>query len=551
MRVELRAVAGGLEHEARDVARWDLASRNPFRASRLMKPGDSQDASAVEIGADVATVRRGCSGEHPLFVRKAGETLAVGDRVADLIGKDKSPIDLRAAYQFIYLEYPGNGRTLFEGVGELLNGQTLKATGVKSTVEVATEDRFILPSDECQGEEAQLAGQLRERITSAHQKRVTASNGVLLSGGIDSQVMAITLTRDLALRGTFGATFSVAGAAEDESEDARRVAEQLGMEWVHVTVDPKREIDWESLITANNPYIGSIAMKALLEKLGPDAECTLFAGQDTRLHTPGLVARDRLLWSFYRVPGAGRVAALIGEGLSAVLGPGQSFVQRAAALFAHSSSFEEFLAQRHFHVRRVAFNGADESLALGVDDIVQELEGITPANKRAAYNRIVKANWRRQYLFDMGYMVENCESGGRQCALPFYDRELVEFAARLPFDLVTQATPGRAGHSSRRVRVNKYLLRKAYAADLDSHLIFRDKAVCKTNYLFFNGALRGVIDAFCNEREVAGSREGRTLHLPEIQELCRVKRGEWTLADNWLGNLAFNAIVVWSLLRRT
>lgn len=542
---------GAFQLQTLDASRWRVESERPLRIVQHGLSLPEADRSVVEISdAGELTVKRGCSGEQPVYVHRAGETIQVSDRVREIVVEPPS-VDIEACYQFIYFEYPWRERTLHAGIVEVLNGEALTfKAGVAGT---ARQDGFSLPSEETAGDPKHLASHLRQHIAHAHACRIGRSNGVLLSGGIDSQVMAVTLLRDLNLQDTFGVTFSVAGAAEDESNDARRVAQQLQMEWVHVQVDPAREVDWSAITVANNPYIGAIAMRAVLDRLGPESGGVLFAGQDTRLHTPAVGMRDRLLWQLYRLPGAGKAAAQVGQlarRTTAKSAP-WSFAHRVAELFAHSPTLEDFLAHRYFHMRRVAFNDGDPAMHRGLSQLAGELRGVSAEAPRALYNRVVAANWRRQYLFDIGHMVDSCLTGGRQAALPFYDYGLASFSARLPFRMAAKTTAGRAGHSSKRVKVNKYLLRMAYERDLDRDLIFRDKAVCKTNYLFFNGALRGLLNEFGHDMTLDEHEWARVLHLPELQRLSKQRDGAWTVADNWLCNIIFNALVAWSMMRKT
>jgi asparagine synthase (glutamine-hydrolysing) len=558
MHLEVELLDGSTATKVADFARWHITaepdSLSAFRSRRIgMNVG--LDESRVDVNAHRVTVHRGFSGEHPLYYGTNGQSVLVSDRSNWMADRLRSRLDLKACYEFIYFEYPGKERTLFESVKEVMNGQTLTFDGTaERRISIATEDGFALPTQELVGLNGhQLVTALRDRIRHAHGVRASTVNGVLLSGGIDSQVMAITLVRDLGLANTFAATFSVSGASQNESQVARRVATKLGMEWIHVEVDPNEEVDWPSLLGANSPYIGGIAMRALMacvsQSVGLDS--TLFAGQDTRLHTPALSKRDLLLWrTIYRHKTLSALSAACAKAMEQHLPPGDesSYGKRALRLLASSPSFADFLANRYFHVRRFSFNEDSPLFREIYSDILAELYDVDTGDKRKTYNRIVGNNWRRQYLFDIGHMVTSCENSLARCALPFYDAELSIFAAQLPFDLAIKTTKGRAAYSSRTVAVNKFLLRKAYESELDFDLVFRDKAVALTNYMFFNGSLRDVLWRFCQDRSLTQSPEGVALHLPEIQSMCRARHSRWRPEDNWLCNIAFNALVVWKLM---
>jgi asparagine synthase (glutamine-hydrolysing) len=543
-----------------EYSRWSTSdSSDDFMAFRGKDVGfkltQGTDDSVIKINSNELSISRGFSGEDPIYYSTIDDFLIISDRISKVNDRVKSPLSVYACYEYIYFEYPGKPRTLFSEIKEVLNGQTLSfSLSLFNELQISVSDRFSIQKNEVKSSDEQtVTKQLREHIVHAHASRVGSANGVLLSGGIDSQVMSITLMRDLGLTNTFGATFSVAGAPQNESGDAKKVATQLGMNWISAEVDPNKEFDWNSLIRNNNPYLGSISIGRLLDdlKIQDGTNTVLFAGQDTRLHTPALGSKDQLLWNtVLRRDAFLKFTAFGANFLRSTITKKRklSFIDRALDLFSHSTTFSEFLTNRYFHARRFEFN-ADNSIFRSIfSAIATDLSGLSSANKRNAYNRVVEVNWRRQYLFDIGYMVESCEKGSLRCAMPFYDHELSKFSSGLSFDLATKMSKGRSGHSSSFTKVNKYVLRKAYERELDADLIFREKAVCATNYLFFNGVLKELLEKFCQDLDRVHSREGVALQLPQIQEICRQKKNRWQQNDNWICNVVFNALVVWSLM---
>lgn len=527
----------------------------------IRKIGDGQndlgndDSSYIRINQQNVEIKRGFSGEHPIFYAISKNIIIISDCAALIADKLDASLSLIACYEFIYFEYPGPGRTLYENVNAVLNGQHLIVeTSTANYIRVTSVDSFSLPeSEEDFVDEKRLAVKLREHITAAHAERCGELNGILLSGGIDSQVMSIALSRDLGLKDTFAATFSVSGAKQNEANDARRVAEQLGMQWFPVEIDPESEFDWSEVLRVNSPYIGALSMRQFLSQLQltEQDKIVLFAGQDTRLHTPSLGQQDLWLWKyFYRFKKFAAAAAWCAqESGKMVKGLNESaYLKRLLQLFAYSPSFQTFLVNRYFHVRRFDFNNRDITFSKIFSEIMTSLGNPIPLQTRSAYNRVVRANWRRQYLFDIGHMVGACESSSLNCALPFYDSSLSQFSAKIPFSLATKMSIGRAGHAQKKIKVNKYLLRQAYKDDLDPSLIYRDKAVCLTNYLFLNGSLRSLLNRFFSDTSLVYSPMGISLHFPDLQRVCKAYDGRWAENDNWLCNIIFNALVVWSLM---
>lgn len=544
-----------------DLGEWNTNDKEPSKFKLNLTRGEKlpkADISHINIDSNKIIISRGASGEHPIFYTTIGDVVLISNSAARIANLVEAKISIIACYEFIYFEYPGPGRTLFEGVFQVLNGQNIEICKNKEReLEVKIQDSFTLPTIEYENviSNDELARKLREEITRAHAARVSNSNTVLLSGGIDSQVMAIALSRDLGLQNILTATFAVKGADQNESSDAAHVAKQLGLEWLLVEVDPNIDIDFDELTQLNSPYIGSIAMQQLLPRISSSrlSSETLFAGQDTRLHTPALGVHDKWIWNtLFRSTILPSMSAKISEfGLSKFAKTDENrFIYRLLKLFAESPNFASFLANRYFHVRRFFFNENSREFSRAFSNIYEELRQADPREPRATYNRIVSSNWRRQYLFDIGHMVGSANKSSLSCALPFYDKSLSDFSAIIPFSVATKLTVGRAGHSDRKIKVNKYVLREAYKNDLDHSMIYRDKAVCATNYLFFNGCLREIIGQFIEDAEIPNSHAGRILHMVEIQNICKEKDGNWKAKDNWIANVVFNAIIVWRTLKK-
>jgi hypothetical protein len=547
--------------EVEDLGNWRESHQKSENIALNWTKGNENntaDSNHISLNPNKLVIARGSSGEHPLFYTITHKTAIISDSVARIAELINAKASITACYEFIYLEYPGPSRTLFEGISQVLNGQAIEISfGNNCEIEQQSHDSFSVPTTEYEGtiSETALANSLRSKIVESHTTRTGRSNTVLLSGGIDSQVMAITLRRDLGLQNVLAATFSVEGSEQDESNDAAQVANQLGLEWLHLKIDPNRDIDIDAIAHLNSPYIGAIAMQQFLPKIqaGRSSGETLFAGQDTRLHTPALGAYDKWIWStLYETRILSKASAKFAT-LSLATFPNReknNFFNRLLLLFAESPDFTSFLANRYFHIRRFPFNRGSTEFSEAVGEIHKEMGELNPQEPRKSYNRVVECNWRRQYLFDIGHMVGSAQKHGLNCTLPFYDHDLSSFSARIPFSVATKLTAGRAGHNERKIKVNKYLLREAYKSDLDHSLIYRDKAVCATNHLFLNGCMRGIIVEFINDTQVVNSTAGHILHMPEIREICKQKDGRWEARDNWIANVVFNTLIVWRLIMK-
>jgi asparagine synthase (glutamine-hydrolysing) len=511
----------------------------------------------IEVNQVSVVISRSSSAEIPLFYGVVGSFLYLSDSIYELQEKLKKSLDIDVAYEYIYSQFLPKEKTLFEGLCQLLNNQKLFFSFIDGKVVKRVEDNFSLPMEEMNdSDEKSISLKLREEIAQAHKKRIGANNALFLSGGLDSQVMAITLSKDLELGSSVqGLHFHVKGAAQTELDDAKKTAMNLGIGFTAVEVDPYERIDFQSLSRMNAPYIGSVSIDNLLRKASLDAGTTVFTGQDTRLHTPSLKKIDeRLLSLLYSNPilGAGlsHAAKFLLKSRNALTTNYDSNFYRKLSFFAFSGKEEQYLVNRFFHVTNLPFHSRQKQLEL-IARISGELTNIDLSNKRSLFNTLVKGLWRRQFLYDVNYMQSNAHQHGLILASPFYDAHLAEFSARLPFDLASKITKGRAGHGVDEVSVNKYLLRQAYKGELDNSLIFRDKAVCLTAHMFFNGGLRDILEDFINDKELVRDDRAKQLYLDEIQKLCKIKHGIWQEQDHWLMMVVFNALVVYRFLRES
>lgn len=513
------------------------------------------DCSEISIQPDRIRISRGRSGEQPIFFWKGSDRLVVGSDANEIANSTAEKLDALSAYSFIYFEYPGPGRSLFHEVRQLMNGETLEVDLKNSSLSIPEiRDDFELPSVELPNHDPeQLAQSLRDHITRAHERRVGSDPLILLSGGVDSQVMSVAMVRDLGLSNVAAATFFVEGAGSTEVEDARQVAENLGLDWQPIGVEPNTPIDLSEIAETGFPYFGQAIFDRVYSQLGRTSGSTVLSGQDTRLHTPALGSIDLKLWRYLfsnpTLPSVARMAGMIG--MPFVKGRDLSnLTRRKIEMLSQSGHFKSFVQHRYFKSRQFGFNRSAPLFEILENEIQASLQGIDPRHPRSAYNQIVRTNWRWQYAFDIGYCVEAGQRHGLNVKLPFYDSELSDLSASLPFDLTTKIVEGRAGHGQTPVRVNKYLLRLAYKGELDDSLIFRDKAVCPTNYMFMNGGLKDALSSFIHDRTMRDSDLAHILHLPELRDIAASRHGKWREEDNWICNLLINAMIVWHHIQK-
>ena len=509
----------------------------------------------IKIENDTLILQRNDSAEVPLFYFVRGHQIWISDSVYELQEQLKQPIHIDSAYAYLYSQFLPKESTLFQGIYQVLNNQSIDITYQHPDLVINSTDLFSLPMTEFQGmSEKQLTDGLREEIKEAHATRLGSSNALFLSGGLDSQVMAITLSKDLALGSNVSALhFSVKNARQTEVKEAELTAKTLNLPFHTVEIDSKKDINFDQLLKMNAPYLGAVSIHQLLENTHLEEKTTIFAGQDTRLHTPSLEAIDENILALYKLPGFGTSISYAAKaGLTIKQAIHENFdsrLYRKLSFFSDTNSSKKYLANRFFHIAHLPFQDKQRMTNLR-DDIVHDFAHLEIKNKRELFNTVAKQLWRRQFIYDINYMSHTTNNQGYKVAMPFYDEKLAHYSAQLPFHLASKVTRGRAGHGEKETSVNKYLLRKAYDGELDDSLVYRDKAVCLTAHMFFNGGLLGELESFISASWLKDNEVAQALHLIDLQTLCARKQGNWLESDHWLMMTVFNALIVFNHLRR-
>lgn len=86
-------------------------------------------------------------------------------------------------------------------------------------------------------------------------------------------------------------------------------------------------------------------------------------------------------------------------------------------------------------------------------------------------------------------MVDMAHNRGVTTVLPFYEQRFNQFASTIPWKLANKTMAGLDGFSNKPVRVNKYVLRKAFEKELPWNIMVRAKAVSLSSHLMMNGVL--------------------------------------------------------------
>lgn len=510
-----------------ELERWARS----VRSGALYEPNGEYALVAVLVEDRKVVLSRDWSGAGGLFYSIEKGRLIVGTSVYEVLtAREQRRFSALSCAEYLAFEYVSEPNTLFEDIFVVPRGKTVT---VEAGGRVTVTGCNRLAPERVDVEE--VYGGLRQNIVDAHAKRVTNNNGIYLSGGIDSSVMAITLKRDLGLQDLTAISFATANAEYDETGDARSVAAQLNIPFERVEVDPNQAVDLHALLGKSNfPYPGLLYLQATahrMEAIGLTG-INIFAGQDTRLHTPHYNSVDRMaLHHLLNYPVLRKAVALAGGSLKSLSGNGRN--RRGMLRLELMQDLSAYVAKHFFHYHKaspVSQSTTGQQLIRALGEVIDNNVDFTEGS-REVFNDIVQVAWDRQYTSDIAYMLGGTRSFGNLCSMPFYDRKLSNFSAGIPMPLALKTTSGRAGHGAAKKMVNKFVLREAYKGDLTSEMIFRDKAVCVTNHLYLNGCLKAYVSDYFERPVFLQGEIGHRLGLKSLFDKGLQKNGLWQVNE--------------------
>ncbi len=418
-----------------------------------------------------------------------------------------------AAFQFVRFEYITDPLTIVQDVYKVPS-----ANIIKLSTDLSVELIECSPKLSAQKESTQSINDFKESVYDAHKNRIsTASmNTLLLSGGVDSCTSAIVLKDILDPNMLQCFNFSTKDAEQDEYPDAKHTADYLGLKLERVIVDPYKETDLKNLVHKSNFfYSGAIDIAAMAEQIGEPTN--FFACQDTRLHTPALNALDKFIFS--SKPFTRKIFSSSMKLLPS-LGNSQSIVNKVIERGRLADDLASYTYKLFFHQHNIELGNytADTIFNTELKQRLQDTLANSNASSREIYNRIVELAWHGQYSDDIQYLTSTTAIYDSPCQMPWYDADLAMLSAKLPMKEATKFVKGRAGHSSKPKRVNKYLLRHAFQGQLPNSILYRDKAVCVTNHLYLKGCYKPYIEEMNINSKLFNTQAGAELNLSRLFE---------------------------------
>jgi asparagine synthase (glutamine-hydrolysing) len=409
------------------------------------------------------TLCRDRFGEKPLFYGWCGQDLLFASELKALaVHPDWLPsLDRSALTSFMRYSYVPAPHTIWTGIRKLPCATFVTfATNAPSGSTPAPEPYWLLREQTTLGQHCRIADETEainelQRLLLIAIKRQCLSDvplGAFLSGGIDSSTI-VALMQAQATRPVRTFTIGFREGDFDEAADARKVADHLGTEHTELYVDPKTAMDVIPKLPSmyDEPFADSsqipthlvsvLARQHVTVALSGDAGDELFGGYNR--HVWGVNLNERI----------GRLPAVLRKGLS--LGLNAVAPEPAATL---ARLVQPMLPSR-FNVRRAGDQVAKIGRIAGagsLDHMYQLLCSIDSDPSQTIFEGNERASWStgemnrtiapldpldRMTLADsLSYLTDDilqkvdraAMSVGLETRVPFLDKDVVEFAAKIP-----------------------------------------------------------------------------------------------------------------------
>jgi asparagine synthase (glutamine-hydrolysing) len=364
------------------------------------------------------------TGKKPLFYFTDGEQLVFGSEIKSVLAAPGVPrrLDEARLAEFLTFGYVPHPATLYAGIEQVPPASVV--TFGRDGLQGPRRYWDVLASPPAQGE---LIADVRRLLDAAVERRMVADVplGVLLSGGIDSSLVAALMRRHTADRVH---SFSI-GFADDASYDerahARRVAEHLGTEHTEfeVRMDAVRLLDrlvWHH----DQPFMDSSAIPTYLVCELARAHVTVALNGD---------GGDEVFAGYDRF----RAAALAVRLPRAAIGPLRALVARMPAdssyhsprlrLLRYLDGADRPVTERYRSWMAVAPELAHDAVWASIDRAYEE------AADRPALDRILHANFSTYLPDDLAVKMDRMSMAhSLEARSPMLDTALIERLAVEP-----------------------------------------------------------------------------------------------------------------------
>ncbi len=424
--------------------------------------------------AQTLTLARDRFGEKPLFYGWCGSDLVFGSELKALAAHpDWSPkLDRAALTAFMRYCYVPAPHTIWQNVQKLSPASFVTFTAGARAGSLpepvaywSLRDHVVAGQGARIVDEAEAIDEL-QRLLSIAVKRQCLSDvplGAFLSGGIDSSTI-VALMQAQAAQPVKTFTIGFAEGAFNEADDARKIAHHLGTAHTELTVDARTAMDVIPKLPGmyDEPFadssqipthlVSALARRHVTVALSGDAGDELFGGY------------NRHVWGTQLDSRFGRMPAPLRRVLGALLG---AVSPEPIGTLAHWTA--PLLPQR-LQVRRAGNQAAKLARVIGAasfDDMYRALCSIDNTPAQAVLGGEEVPNWSaremaaltdelgpldRMTLADsLSYLTDDilqkvdraAMSVSLETRVPFLDRDVVEFATRVPSQMKVRAGRGK------------------------------------------------------------------------------------------------------------
>lgn len=464
---------------------------------------------AVEKRGFHLHLMRDASGIKTAYYSYSSSHICIGSVMHEVAKQQKKAAFNKAGvFQLLYSGYLLDGFTFYEGVSEIKMGHHLIFNEFMELVKSSQHAIQLAQYDNPYSEEENFR-MLRREFQLAHKPFLSQKNRVLLSGGLDSIAMLISLDDIAHKQHLDSLSFKVKDTDQDESVYSTSIAEHLKIKNDLIEIDPDDPAIIasfeEKVLRMNNPYYGAW----IFGHFSGTPEEMYYAGQDTRLHTPALNEVDKWAYALLDHQNKWWLKWLLQPLANKVMIPifklmgwdkTQNRIFRNLFKAAHIFDLKKYISKFYLKIDEEKIRAKD--LPTDYYEKITRLLDLKLENcpsKRALYNEIVRLKWSEQYIYDMRYLQDVARINNTYIAMPFYNKEVAEFSSGIPFAVATKPMIGHSRFGQKKNIIYKYALRKAFRDKLNDLTYYRAKAVSMTLHQLFNGPLGKKVGAILKD----------------------------------------------------
>lgn len=394
------------------------------------------------------TLIRDCFGMEPLCYTQRGNELIFATRARDVAAYQSGTpaISLQGLVEYLnYCYLPGNS-TLFAGIERVPPGGSLEFSAPTGRARLQYWYRLSFDNS-LAPDEGEIARRYRELLEASVVRRLSDTRtGVFLSGGMDSSSVATFARRHLS--GQIGSfSFRCVGASFDEAPYARELARELGTRHTEVDYGEAQSLEVTAAVAAMDMPFCDVGIEIgtwLLAQMASGKVDYLLTGDggDELWASHPVYAAQRIVRWYDHAPIPRAVRGALVRGLALVK---DSDKKRNLPVVLKRILPEPALPDwlKHFRWRiYYTFDSLRTLLAPQLAEALRAVEPFRPVTDAFAdyqgpddgLSACLYSDYRSvsSFYFSRLFLAR---SFGLEVRLPFYDRALVEFGARIPAKL--------------------------------------------------------------------------------------------------------------------